>query len=79
MLSWDITIHKSKGRTSELAVIALGTSEKCCGMSLVALSYAKKLNNILIKPFSYERSRKINKSKQLPKVQVDLAELDIKF
>ena len=37
MLSWAITIHKPQGRTLELAVIDLGTIEKCCGMSLVAL------------------------------------------
>ena len=49
VLSWAITIHKSQGRTLELAVIDLGTSEKCCGMSLVALSRVKKLNNILLK------------------------------
>ena len=54
MLSWAITIHKSQGRTLELAVIDLGTSEKCCDMSLVALSSVNKLNNILLKPFSYE-------------------------
>ena len=32
MLTWDITIHKSQGSTLELALIDLGTSEKCCGM-----------------------------------------------
>ena len=68
MLSWAITIHKSQGRTLELSVIDFGTSEKCCGMSLVALSRVKKLNNILLEPFYYERLRMINKSKQLHKV-----------
>ena len=71
-LSWAITIHKYQGLTLELAVIDLGTGEKCCGMSLVALSRVRKINNISLKPFSYERPRKINKSKQLPKVQVAL-------
>ena len=36
MISWAITIHKSQGRTLELAVIHLGTSETCCGMPLVS-------------------------------------------
>ena len=53
MLSWTIKIRMSQGHTSELAVIDLGTSEKCCGMSLVVLSFVKKLNNIFLKPFSY--------------------------
>ena len=79
IISWAITIHKSQGRTLELAVIDLGISEKLCGMSLVALSRVKKLNNILLEPFYYERLRKINKSKRLPKVQVYLTELDRNF
>ena len=53
MLSRAITIHKSQGRTLELAVIDLGNSENCCGMSLVVLSRLKNLNAILPKPFSY--------------------------
>ena len=57
----------------------IGTSEKCCGMSLVAPSCVKKLNNILLKQFSYKRLRNINKSEQLTKVQVSLPELDRKF
>ena len=79
MILWDIKIHKFQGRILELAVIYLGISEKCCGMSLVALSRVKNLNNILFKSFPYERLRKINKSNQLPKVQVALTELDRKF
>ena len=79
MLSSAMTIHKSQGRTLDMAVIDLGSSEKCCGMSLVALSRVKNLNNILLKPFSFERLRKINKSKQLPKVQLALTELDKRF
>ena len=79
MLSWAITIHKSQGGTLDLAVIDLGTSEECCCMSLVAISRVKELNNILLQPFSYERLRKINKSKQLPKVQDALTDLCNKF
>ena len=79
ILSWAIIIHKSQERTLELAVIDLVTSENCCGMSQVALSHMKNLSNILLKPFSYEQSININKSKQLPKVQVALTELDRKF
>ena len=58
VLSWAITIHKSQGRTLELAVIDLGISEKLCGMSLVALSRVKKLKKIMFKSFSYELLKK---------------------
>ena len=74
-----ITIHKSQERTLELGVIDLGTSENCCGISLIALSRVKKIKKILLKPFSYELSIKINKSKHLPKVKVSMAELERKF
>ena len=64
VLSWTITIHKYQLLTLELVEIYLGTSEKCCGMSLVALSCVKNLNNTLFKLFSYEILIKINNSKQ---------------
>ena len=48
-------------------------------MSLFALSRVNNLNNIFLKPFSYGRLRKINRSKQLRKVQVALTELGRKF
>ena len=47
-LAWAITIHKSQGETLKLAVVHLGKSEKCSGLSLVALSRVKDLRNMLI-------------------------------
>ena len=79
ILSWSITIHNSQGRTFKLAVNDLVTSEKCCGMSLVAPSHVKNLKNIFLKPFSYKQLRKINDSMQLHKFQIALTKHDRKF
>ena len=37
VLLWAFTTHKSQGRTLYLAVIDIGNSERCYGMTLVAL------------------------------------------
>jgi len=62
MLSWAFTIHKSQGKTLDRAVINPGKVEKCTGMTLVALSRVRKLEHMLLKPFSLERLEKVNKS-----------------
>jgi len=62
MLSWAFTIHKSQGKTLDRAVIDLGKAKKCTGMTLVALSRVRKLEQMLLKPFGLERLEKDNKS-----------------
>ena len=44
MLSWAFVIHKSKGKTLYRAVIDIGKSEKCCGMTFVTLSCVQELH-----------------------------------
>ena len=51
MLSWAFTIHKSQGKILDRAVVDIGRGEKCCGMTLVALSRVRQLNNLLLKSF----------------------------
>ena len=68
MLSLNITIHKTQGRTLEMAIIDLRNSEKCAGMTWVALSCVKKSKNIKLQYFSYERLKNVNKAEQLPKL-----------
>ena len=58
VLAWAFTIHKSQGKTLDHAVIDLGKSEKCCGMTLVALSRVRELQHLLLKAFSLERLHK---------------------
>lgn len=79
MLSWAYTIHKSQGKTLDLAIIDLGKSEKCSGMTLVALSRVHKLSHLMIHPISLERLQKVNRSNSLPIIQDAYARLHLKF
>lgn len=69
MLSWAFTIHKSQGKTLDKAVVDIGKGEKCCGMTLVALSRVRQLQHILLKSFSFERLNKINRNPKLQQIQ----------
>ena len=58
MMSWVYTIHKPQGKTLDKVVIDLGRTEKCSGMTLVALSRVRKLRHLLLRPLPYERLEK---------------------
>ena len=60
-LAWAITIHKSQGLTLDRAWIDLGKSERSLGMSYVALSRVRNLEDIVIEPLSLERLTSIGK------------------
>ena len=62
-LSWAISIHKSQGLTLDKAIVDIGKTEKVCGLAYVALSRLKKLENVLIKPFSFDRLKAVKQSK----------------
>ena len=79
MLSWAYTIHKSQGKTLDKAIIDLGTTEKCSEMTLVALSRVRKIRHLLLRLFSYERLKKINKAKQLQSIRNTIQRLQHKF
>ena len=51
ILSWDTTIHKSQGLALEMAIIYLGNSNKCPGMTLFALSHVKDLKRSFLSIF----------------------------
>ena len=74
-LSWAFTFHKSQGKTLKRVVIDLEKSEKCAGMTLVGLSRVRRLKDLLLQPFSFERLKKVNKQKQLKDVQDAIAVL----
>ena len=62
-LAWAMTIHKRQGLTLTKASIDLGTSEKTSGVTYVALSRGKKLEDLIVEPMTLERleaSKKIN-------------------
>ena len=54
-LAWAITVHKSQGLTLEKANIDIGTNEFAAGLTFVAISRVRSLNNICLKPFSFDR------------------------
>ena len=47
-IAWAITIHKSQGLTLKKAWVDLGDSEKSLGMTYVALSRVKKLQDFVV-------------------------------
>lgn len=69
-LTYATTIHKSQGSTLDRGVVDLGPSEKSLGLSFVALSRFKNINDFIIKPFPFKRLEKIKQSKSLaPRLQ----------
>ena len=60
-LAWAITIHKSQGLTLNNAWVDLGTSERNPGMSYVALSRVRNLENLVVESLSLERLQSIGK------------------
>ena len=79
ILSWAFTIHKSQGKTLKKAVIDIDKSEKCFGMTLVALSRIPEVDDMLLKSISLERLQKINRSPRLQVIKSAVQSLDNKF
>jgi ATP-dependent DNA helicase PIF1 len=64
-LAWAITIHKSQGLTLQKAIIDLGEKEFTAGLSFVAVSRVRTLEDILFKPFNFERFQRIKDCRRL--------------
>ena len=78
-ISWEYKIHKSQGKTLDLAITDLGKSEKCSGMTMVALSRVRKLIHLLIFPLLLEQLQTVNRSNILPIILYAYAEPNLKF
>ena len=63
-LAWSITIHKSQGLTLDKVVVDLGKKESMDGLTYVALSREKKLTDMVIESFSFERIYKLSDEKR---------------
>ena len=61
-LAYTVTIHKSQGLTLPLAVIDIGSKEFSSGLTYVALSRVKNLNDIKFSFFTIKAD--------LPKLQI---------
>ena len=55
-LAWAVTIHKSQGLTLDKAVVDIGTREFAPGLTFVACSRVRQLEDLLFSPpFAYRR------------------------
>lgn len=72
-LNYATTIHKSQGSTLDSGVIDLGKKEQSLGLTFVALSRFKNINDFLIKPFPFQRIDSIKNHKSLkPRLEEEL-------
>ena len=53
-IAYALTIHKSQGQTLDKVVIDLGKNERSLGLTFVALSRGKNVNDFLIQPFTLD-------------------------
>ena len=64
-LAWAITVHKSQGLTLKIAKVDLGKKEFAAGLSVVAISWVRALEDLLFRSFSYERLQCIKYCKRM--------------
>lgn len=65
-LAWAVTIHKSQSMTLSNVVIEVGKKEFSTGLTFVACSRVRRLNDLLfIPPFPYQRLANLAKSSRL--------------
>jgi hypothetical protein len=64
-LAWAITVHKSQGLTLRKVIIDLGDKEFSAGLSFVAVSRVHALEDIIFRPFNFERLQHLKNGKRL--------------
>jgi len=60
-------VHKSQGLTLPIVKIDLGSKEFAAGLSFVTVSRVHALQDLLFKPFSFERLERIKLRRRLKK------------
>ena len=70
-LAWAITVHKSQGLTLPKIRIDIGNKEFAAGLSFVAVSRVRSLNDICFKYFTFERLERIKNSRRLQERKVE--------
>lgn len=69
-LAWAITIHKSQGLTLDKVVIDVGKREFSTGLTFVAYSRVRQLQDLLFtSPFPYQSLASLSNSSQLKERQ----------
>ena len=65
-LAWAVTIHKAQGLTLDKVVIDIGKKEFSSGLTFVACSRVRHIQDLLfIPPLSYDRISNLSKSRHL--------------
>ena len=65
-LAWAVTIHKSQGLTLDKVVIDVGEKELSTGLTFVACSRVRHLEDLLFDPpFTFQRVANLSKSQRL--------------
>lgn len=65
-LAHAVTVHKSQGLTLDKISVNLGPKEMCLGLTYVALSRVRTLNDIcLLGAYDFNRFNSINKSQSI--------------
>ncbi len=64
-LAWALTIHKAQGLTLDKAVIDISKKEMVAGLTFVAFSRVRKLQDMIIKSYDFERYARISNGKIL--------------
>lgn len=75
ILAWGMTIHNSQGATFNRTVVYLGEKEYVFGMTLVALSRVRRLEDLFIDRIPFDRLSTINKKPTLQLQNKELARL----
>jgi ATP-dependent DNA helicase PIF1 len=70
-LAWAITVHKSQGLTLNKARIDIGNKEFAAGLTFVAISRVRSLNDICLKQFAFDRLERIKHCKRLQERKVE--------
>ena len=69
-LAWAVTIHKSQGLTLDKAVIDVGKREFSTGLTFVACSRVRQLQDLLFTPpFTFQRLAALSNSRRLEERQ----------
>lgn len=64
-LAWTRTINKSQGMTLDKIVVDLSDKESCAGLTYVALSRVKSLQNLLLLPVDDDRFHQLKTKREL--------------
>ena len=69
-LAWAVTIHKAQGLTLDTVVINVGKKEFSTGLTFVACSRVRKLQDLLFNPpFTFQRLASLANSRRLKERQ----------